>query len=62
MSNTTAATTPAEEVSALMKEVADEHGLEFAALPGRTKTRSRKRPSPPRRTTSPTRLAALRAG
>ena len=31
MSNTTAATTPAEEVSKLMQEVADEHGLEFAA-------------------------------
>jgi division protein CdvB (Snf7/Vps24/ESCRT-III family) len=30
MSNTTAATTPAEEVSSLMQQIADEHGLEFA--------------------------------
>mmetsp|Transcript_4147 Transcript_4147/g.10051 ORF Transcript_4147/g.10051 Transcript_4147/m.10051 type:complete len:213 (+) Transcript_4147:244-882(+) len=31
MSNTTAHTTPAEEVNRLMQEVADMHGLEFAA-------------------------------
>ena len=30
MGNTTALTTPAEEVSGLMQQIADEHGLELA--------------------------------
>ena len=42
MSNTTAATTPAEEVSKLMQEVADEHGLEFAAARMRLRDRGTK--------------------
>ena len=62
MSNTTAATTPAEEVSALMKEVADEHGLEFAAaLPEANKDALPEPPVAAKEDDFTERLAALRA-
>lgn len=63
MSNTTAATTPAEEVSKLMQEVADEHGLEFAAaLPEANKEALPEPPAPVKEKEDDlsSRLAALR--
>lgn len=61
MSNTTAATTPVEEVSRLMQEVADEHGLEFAAtMPEANKEALPEAPAKKPEEELSSRLAALR--
>ena len=62
MGNTTTATTPPEDVAKLMQEVADEHGLEFAAnLPEANQEALPEAPAAQKEDDLSNRLAALRA-
>ena len=61
MSNTVSATTPADEVSNLMQQVADEHGLEFASeLPEANKDALPEMPAAKESDDLSNRLAALK--
>ena len=61
MSNTTANATPPEEVAGLMREIADQHGLEFAAaLPEANRDALPEPPSAAKEDDIQERLAALR--